>query len=181
MLQNETVTSLISKCQQSMTCLCLDRYHNLAPKVGQGGHGGNTQLCQVTTSPGHNDKLKYGVKLARTIWACFSELKRGKPKHHFRRIWVLSGSSAKLRPGDGTVLNYVWACGADTANSQALVAVALPKRLLNSRFSTFSESKCCLGGEWRTCWLNIVTASCKWVKWVMGGKGPERELLAEAM
>ena len=36
-------------------------------------------------------------------------------------------------------------------NSRALVAViALCKRLLNASFSTFSDSKCCLGGERRT-------------------------------
>ena len=94
---------------------------------------------------------------------------------------------AKPRPGDGTALNHAWACGTDTAYSQALVAVvALSKRLLNSRFLTFSESKCCLSDEWRTesvvkasswvtCWLNIAIAACRWVNWVMGGKVPKRD------
>ena len=48
--------------------------------------------------------------------------------------------------------------GTDSANSWALVAVvALCKRLLNASFSTFSDSKCCLGGERRT--ETIVKAS----------------------
>ena len=48
MMSNETVTSLVSKCQWGATCLCLDQCHNLAPKEGQGRQGS----CIVPPHPG---------------------------------------------------------------------------------------------------------------------------------
>lgn len=35
--------------------------------------------------------------------------------------------------------------------------------------------------SWVTCWLNIAIAACRWVHLVVGGKAPEREMLAEAI
>ena len=67
MLQIETVTSLVSKCQLGVICLWLDQYHNLAPKEGNGGHDSKSQQynhvcsCVVSPHPRHNDKLKHGV------------------------------------------------------------------------------------------------------------------------
>ena len=92
-----------------------------------------------------------GVKLARTIGACFFQITEGKALPPFQKNVGFVRFKCKTKDWDGTVLNHARACGGDSANSRALVAaVALCKRLLNASFSTFSDSKCCLGGERRT-------------------------------
>ena len=59
MLQIETVTSLVSKCQLGVICLWQDQYHNLAPKEGHDSK--SQQYSLVSPHPGHSDNLKHGV------------------------------------------------------------------------------------------------------------------------
>ena len=66
--------------------------------------------CVVSLHPRHSDKLKHGVPRGSSWLEQYrhvsSKLQRGRPNHHFRRMWVSSGSSARPRPGDGTVRNH---------------------------------------------------------------------------